>query len=452
MTQEELEIANKKAMAIDLASYEMFEKTKRETTTKMREKHNADGTRMYSDEKIEEQIQSIQAAQDDVVRDYLQRGGKIEDFQAAKKKSSKPKAKTSSITDIMKQYSQPEPVSSVKSEPINIPEPQKPQYVEPVKSETETERVVKTDIDIIPKRGTIGNGEFYDVIPLPSNGECYKSKLSKIPVAFLTANDENMIVSPNLYRDNKIIDAILEQKILNNTIEPADLLEGDREAIILFLRANGYGVEYPITATDDKTGEEFDTVVDLSKISFKPFNLKGDANGWFDYTLPVSKHEVKFRFLTHRDNLMLQKLEEKEVKSLQKGRIDDVVEKIESFLDEDEVLTKTEKVQIREAVKNLNAWSSKLEDSDNTGEGFSHAVTNRLEACIMSVDGITNRDMIRDFVLNMNVKDSSSLRKYINENEPGLDYKLTIEKPQSLGGGSMDVFLQLDQFVFLNIA
>ena len=70
----------------------------------------------------------------------------------------------------------------------------------------------------------------------------------------------------------------------------------------------------------------------------------------------------------------------------------------------------------------------------------------------MEVDGVTDRRMIRDFVKNMNVRDSSALRKYINDNEPGIDYNITIEKPESLGGGSMPVFLQLDQYIFLNVA
>ena len=39
--------------------------------------------------------------------------------------------------------------------------------------------------------------------------------------------------------------------------------------------------------------------------------------------------------------------------------------------------------------------------------------------------------------------------KYVKENEPGLDYNVEIQKPESLGGGSMPVFLQFDQFIFL---
>ena len=61
-------------------------------------------------------------------------------------------------------------------------------------------------------------------------------------------------------------------------------------------------------------------------------------------------------------------------------------------------------------------------------------------------------DYIYDFIKKMNVRDSSALRKYIQANEPGVDYNIEIERPQSLGGGSMKTFLQLDQFLFLNIA
>ena len=70
----------------------------------------------------------------------------------------------------------------------------------------------------------------------------------------------------------------------------------------------------------------------------------------------------------------------------------------------------------------------------------------------MSVNDVTDRKYIMDFVRSMNVRDSSALRKYMTYNEPGIDFNLEVERPQSLGGGSMKVFLQLDQFVFLNIA
>ena len=69
----------------------------------------------------------------------------------------------------------------------------------------------------------------------------------------------------------------------------------------------------------------------------------------------------------------------------------------------------------------------------------------------MEINGITDRQYIYNYVRNMSVKDSSALRNYISNNEPGLDFNIEIEKPASLGGGSMPMFLSLDQYLFLNI-
>ena len=61
-----------------------------------------------------------------------------------------------------------------------------------------------------------------------------------------------------------------------------------------------------------------------------------------------------------------------------------------------------------------------------------------------------------DFLLNPMANELGysveTLRKYINENEPGMDFEITVERPESLGGGSFKTFLDWDDSVFLNIA
>ena len=52
--------------------------------------------------------------------------------------------------------------------------------------------------------------------------------------------------------------------------------------------------------------------------------------------------------------------------------------------------------------------------------------------------------------MNMNIKDSIAYRNYIIENEPGIDYNIRVKKPDSLGGGYINTFLQLDQFIFID--
>lgn len=424
-TQENLEQAK--------ASYKMYEKTRKETVKRLKAKLNPDGTRMYSDEKIQKELATIDAAMNDVVDKYVMMGGKREDIVETKAvKSSKKNSSKSNdaFLDLMRQAE-----GLQKKEDNDF---------------TATINATKEAVDReIPSTGDYNPKACFDVIPLPSKGEAYPNKKASLPVAFLTAYDEDMIVSPNLYRDNLVLDYIIRAKVMNNEIDPSDLLEGDRDAIVLFLRASGYGNEYPITATDDKTGVQFDAMVDLSKLKYKEFNLKGDPNGWFEFTLPVSKSVVKFRFPTHRDTVTLKKLEEIEEFRQRKEKIDEMVASIETYLEKENKIEANQKAKVRAAIAELRKWEEEIPEEDSIDN--SHPITNRFNLLIMSVDGITDKSYILNFVKNMNVRDSTALRKYMTVNEPGIDYNLEINRPESLGGGSMKVFLQLDQFIFLNI-
>ena len=236
---------------------------------------------------------------------------------------------------------------------------------------------------------------------------------------------------------------------MSKEIDPLDLLEGDRDAIILFLRKNGYGDEYPITATDDATGKEFDTVVNLSDLKFKEFDLKGDSNGWFPYTLPESGVEVKFRFPTHRDTLILERMKKAEDIKLMKASIKEHVEELDTFIETENRLKAEDKTKVRQAIRTIENWGEDMEEEELK---YNYTLTNKLNLLVMAVNGITDRQYISDFIRKMRAKDSSSLRKYIAKNEPGIDYTIKVNRPADLGGGSFETFLQLDQFLFLNIA
>lgn len=422
---------DRKQLEVLKTSYEMYEESKKKTEKRMKNALNADGIKKFTEEDIKKEMNLIEDAEKEIFQKYAMFGGDPEEL---KKKSSTKKKTKKSENSVMDDL-------LADAEQIN-----KEKEAKRAKEISETATVIERED--VPK--TVETQTAYDVIPLPSNGECYKQKLGRIPVAYLTAYDENMIIAPNLYRDKKIIDLMLKEKILNNTIDPADLLEGDRDAIILFLRASGYGNEYPITATDNITGEEFDTVIDLTKLKYKEFNLKGDENGWFPFELPISKKTVKFKFLTHRDNTRLETIEKIEDSRLKKEKIKEMVGMLDEFIEHDEEVEKAMKTKVRQSIRNIEEWQEDM-DEDEALE-YTHSVTNRLELAVMEVDGVTDRKYIRDFVRNMNVRDSSALRRYMTANEPGIDYNITVEKPESLGGGSMTVFLQLDQYIFLNIA
>lgn len=409
---------DEKSLSLLKASNKMYESTKKETILKMKEALNEDGSRKYSDEDINKTISLIEEMQSDIKKQYIDLGGDAKDL---------------------------EDKSSKKTNKKNI------NKIDKFNDNKELEDIIH-DNDLVISNVSIAHETMskalYDVIPLPSKGECYKHKIGKIPVSYLTAYDENLIVSPNLYKDGTFIDYLLKEKIMNSNIDPNFLTDGDRDAIILWLRASGYGNEYPITATDDITGEKFETIVDLSKINFKKFNLKGDENGYFDFTLPVSKDHIKFKFLTHNDIKKLETLESAENDKIKKDKLEEISDELTYFIDNDDKIDKSLKFKINEAINNINKWHESISDDDAK---FTHAVTNKLILSIMSVNDITDRKYINEYVMNMKVKDASALRKYITENEPGLDFNVEIEKPESLGGGSMQIFLSLDQFIFLNI-
>ena len=409
------------------SSYEMYEKSKKDTRTRMSQKLNDDGSPVYKESDIQKKIDLIQGMQDDIVEQFQMLGGNVDELK--KKRTARTK-QTRTVMDVMNEQQA--------VEPRQIETPQEP-ISKPVTTETVSEQ-------------TPSNGAIYDVIPLPSGGECYPSKTGKVKVAYLTAYDENILVSPNLYRDNKVLDEILKNKLINCPVAPENLLMGDRDAIILWLRATGYGNEFPITATDNETGKQFDAVVDLSKINFKPFTLKGDENGFFDFETPITHDKIKFRFLTVGDNDYLDQLDEDEKKKSVVGKLERICSELSDIVSDDKTLGKDEKKKVFDAQNALNAWKDKLVESGEVDKPFTNVVTNRMQLMTMEVNGNRDRQFIYKYIMGMNVRDSAAYRRYVSENEPGLDFNLEVEKPESLGGGTANVFLQLDQYLFLNIA
>ena len=440
---------NEKEIKTHKESYFMYEKTKKETEERMKEAMNPDGSKKFTSENIKDKIDMLTFMQNEVKDKFINAGGNVEDLinNTTVSKQSVVKPKKISLRKEKKNVVELSETDNKTKKPII-----KKQKKEVVKT-TDVDNIKKHSNDdvplVSPDWDALNFSDSFDVIPLPSKGKCYENKMATIAVSYLTANDENMIVSPNLYRDGLILDYLLKAKINNKNIDPDDLVEGDREAIILWLRATGYGTQYPITVTDNKTGVNFDTVVDLTQIKHKPFVLESDENGYFDYKLPISKDDVKFRFLTHGDIRQIDEIEKEEQIDVKKERLAKIADELNNFIENESILNRDEKMKLYEAKKNIEKWVDKLGGEPDFG--YTHKLTNKLELSIVSVNGNEDRDYISNYVQNMNTRDALSIRRYISDNEPGLDYTVIVERPESLGGGSMPVFLSLDEYLFLNI-
>ena len=226
----------------------------------------------------------------------------------------------------------------------------------------------------------------YDLIPLPSEGKLYPNRKKVVKVAYLTTADENILTSPNLVESGDFLEILINRKLLEPSLRYNDLLPGDRNAIMIWLRATGYGEMYPVTIYDNK-GEAFDTEINLSELKTVNLNVNPDEDGLYSFTLPVSKNVVRFKLLTLGE---LEELEEdyEEIK-------DDLV---------------------------------------------SSEATLLLQAQIYSINDITDRVYINDYVESMRVLDAKKLRDYMGSINCGVDMNISVKSPD---GDTVNTFLPL---------
>lgn len=283
----------------------------------------------------------------------------------------------------------------------------------------------------------------YDILELPSKGLIYPHKVGKLKVAHLTAADEDFITSPNLYKDGKIVDVILRRKILDRNINPATLCQGDIDAILLWLRADAYGIDFPVSVTDSETGERFETSIDLSDLKFKKFTLEPDENGLCSFTLPISKKEVKFKFLNRNDDVRFEEFIKMSDKKLKKFTLMDLSNELSDIIKSDSELSREDSKKLNTSITSINEYIEKI---DVNAVEFNKTITYKLTSSIVEYDGVTNRKEIEKMVRNMRAGDASALRKYISENEPAVDFTIEVKNPR---GGSFKTFLNIDSTILI---
>jgi len=150
----------------------------------------------------------------------------------------------------------------------------------------------------------------YEIVKLPSGGRFYSHGISEVNVEYMTSKDEDLLTTPSLIESGNVINVLLKRKIKTKGINVDDLLEGDRNAIILFLRTSSYGADYTVQVTDPRSGIPFTTVIDLLQLQYKEVAEQPDEHGYFTVDLPMRKKTVKFRLLTSgEDNLLFKKAE-----------------------------------------------------------------------------------------------------------------------------------------------
>jgi hypothetical protein len=211
----------------------------------------------------------------------------------------------------------------------------------------------------------------HDVVPLPSQGVFYKNKKKSIKVGYLTANDENILMGGG----NDMTQTLLRSKIYEPDVRIEDLLEGDVESILIFLRNTAFGPEMELSLVDPITKKPFKGTVRLDELNIINGQLPSE-DGTFVTLLPKSQATVKLKPMTYGEIMEVQKM----VESYPQGRV-------------------------------------------------APKVTWRLNKQIIEINGIQDRSEISKFVDQMPIADSKYIRKFMDDNEPRLDLTRTVIAP-----------------------
>lgn len=218
-----------------------------------------------------------------------------------------------------------------------------------------------------------------DLVPLPSQGRIYPPESGfhgkeTVEVRSMTAKEEDILTSRALIKKGTVITELIKSCLVDKTLDVNVLTSGDRNAIMTALRVTGYGPEYTAEVSCPACGENQKQEFSLTELPIKRLEIDPVAPGsnLFSHTLPVSKKTVHFKFLTGKDEAEMSLIQERQKK--QGSKVDSLV-------------------------------------------------TTRLVHSIVAIEGITDRNKINTFIRNMPARDSLSLRKFMDNSEPGIDMK-----------------------------
>jgi hypothetical protein len=216
----------------------------------------------------------------------------------------------------------------------------------------------------------------HDMVMLPSQGKFYKNKKKSVKVGYLTATDENLLGNVGKLPGEQILLRLVRAKLYEPDLNPSEMLEGDIEAILLFLRTTSFGPEYNFVLTDPESGQKFDRTILLEELSFRKPEVDPDDNGHYTTKLPKSQAEIKLKPLTYGESTDIEKMAD-------------------------------------DYPQNLVAPK----------------VTWRLNKQIVSINGSSDKGEIARFIESMPIMDSKYISNFIKQNEPRIELNREITAP-----------------------
>lgn len=245
-----------------------------------------------------------------------------------------------------------------------------------------------------------------ELVELPSKGRYYPPNhplhnAETIEIKFMTAKDEDILTSPSLLKKGLAVDRFVQNVILDKRINVSSILSGDKNAILVASRINGFGADYKTKVTCPNCAKVSENEFDLSEIKhyygddYGDYDIVATENGTFIVALPKSKFKVEVRLLTSKDENEL-----------------------------------TAQLQNRE--KNSNLIETNL--------------TDQLRKIIVSINGVTENRIINQAIDVLPAFDSRYLRAAYVKIVPGLDMTQHFECSSCGFAQEVDVPMTIDFF------
>ena len=195
----------------------------------------------------------------------------------------------------------------------------------------------------------------------------------------MTAQEEDILMSRALIKEGTVISHLIKSCLVDKTIDPAEMLAGDRNAVIIAIRITGYGSDYTTAVACPACNRQDVHTFDLASLGIKRLDIQPVAKGAneFEFTLPVSKKRVTYKLMSTRDEEDAQKAAERMRKLFPDAKVE-------------------------------------------------NDVTRQLELQVVSIDGNRDRAPINAFIKAMPARDSRELRAQIARTEPGIDTRVDL--------------------------
>ena len=228
-----------------------------------------------------------------------------------------------------------------------------------------------------------------EFVDLPTKGKFYSEdhplhNAETVEIKYMTAKETDILSSKQLLKKGVAIDRMLQSLLVDKSIKIEKLYTGDKNAILMAARISGFGKSYEASVVCRNCNATTEQSFDLEEVKVKeaPEDATYGENGTFFITLPQTKIKAECRLLTSDD--------------------------------ESKMTAKTEKKR-----------KLKLPES---------ILTDQLKLVIVSLNEVTDRGTVEEFVDVMPAQDSNHLRNEYEKMRPDVDlsYEFECERCESL--------------------